>query len=306
MIKPAAPINRVYVSSRFALHVDGQSALTPGFVKSVDGGGITADVITVQTGKTTDLWRYSGKPKYEDFTIQVGMGMSRGFYSWIEAFFARKYDRRNGAIISANFNYQEQSRRVFENAMISEVSFPALDGADKNPGYLTVKLSPEKVTYQPGDNHILKETFQNRQKMWKPANFAVSIGSMPCKRISKVEGFAVKQQILENKTGASLETIKVPGRIEWPNISLMVPEVDIGPWAAWFEAEVVKGQFKSPGKQGWLSLKSPDLVTEYLHIDLHNIGISGCKPEKGEAGTDAIRKWKIDLHVDKLTCTYKG
>src|SRR3954467_10309330 len=89
---------RAYVSSRFALNIDGFDHC--GFLKSVDGGGVKAEPINYQQGGTLDVWRSISKPKYEDLSIQIGMGMSKHFYLWIEDFFARKMTRKNGSIVT--------------------------------------------------------------------------------------------------------------------------------------------------------------------------------------------------------------
>lgn len=306
MSNPGNP-NRAYVSSRFQLEVDGHTNV--GFLKSVDGGGIKADIVTWNIGATTDQWRYSTKPKYEDITVQLGLGMSRTMYEWISKFFTREIVRKDGAIVSADFNFKEQSRRDFKQAIITEMTFPALDGADKNPGYLTIKLSPEKISYATatGGKVLDKGNQRIEQKTWKPSNFEVSIGKgeLKCGRITKVESFTIKQTMLDNKTGASREFQRVPGRIEWPNITVYVPEVDVQGWIDWHDDEVIKGKGKETQKQGWISLKAPDLQKELLHINLSNVGIASISAEKAEAGAEQLRKWKIELHVDQMSCEYK-
>src|ERR1051325_9112296 len=100
-----------------------------GFLRSVDGGGLTTDIQTYQQGAIADLWRQVGRPKFGDISLQVGMGMSKVFYGWIADFFQRKLTRSSGAVVGADFNYRERSRRTFEDALISEVQMPTLDGS---------------------------------------------------------------------------------------------------------------------------------------------------------------------------------
>ena len=121
---------RAYAAAHFMLELHGIDKL--GVFRSIEGGGIKADVMTYQNGGTYDRWRQLGKPKFEDIKLQVGMAMSEPFYDWIAEFFAGTASRKNGAIIAADFYYNERARREFSEAMIKELVFPKLDGQDKN------------------------------------------------------------------------------------------------------------------------------------------------------------------------------
>src|SRR5664279_1047379 len=104
--------NRSYAAAHFALELDGKDAV--GLFRSIEGGGVRADVMTYQMGPNYDRWRQLGKPKFEDIKLQVGMAMSGPFYTWIAQFFAGQPDRKNGAIIAADFFYKERAPRVHE------------------------------------------------------------------------------------------------------------------------------------------------------------------------------------------------
>jgi hypothetical protein len=69
--------NRAYAAAHFALELDGKDSV--GLFRSIEGGGVRADVMTYQNGGTYDRWRQLGKPKFEDIKLQVGMSMSQPF-----------------------------------------------------------------------------------------------------------------------------------------------------------------------------------------------------------------------------------
>ena len=127
---------RTYAAAHFALELDGKKDV--GLFRSIEGGGVKADVMTYQNGASYDKWRSIGKPKFEDIKVQVGMSMSKPFYEWIEKFFDGIADRKNGAIVAADFYYNERARREFTNAMIKELTFPKLDGQDTKAAYMSV------------------------------------------------------------------------------------------------------------------------------------------------------------------------
>ena len=71
-----------------------------GVLRSIEGGGLKAEVMTYQNGGTYERWRQLGKPSFEDIKLQIGMAMSEPFYKWIEEFFKGNADRKNGAIVA--------------------------------------------------------------------------------------------------------------------------------------------------------------------------------------------------------------
>ena len=112
--------SRAYSAAHFMFELDGVDKL--GMFRSIEGGGLKAEVMTYQNGGTYDRWRQLGKPKFEDIKLQVGMAMSEPFFKWIAEFFSGKPSRKNGAIIAADFDYKERARREFTEAMITELT----------------------------------------------------------------------------------------------------------------------------------------------------------------------------------------
>src|SRR5687768_9401445 len=131
---------RTYGAGRHAIELDGVNA---GWLFSADGGHATSDVVTEKVGADRLVHKHLAGVKYEDFTLQCGVGMSKAFYTWMKDSFDRKYSRKNGAIIMADYDYKERSRQSFTNALITEIGFPALDAASKDAAKMTLKFSPE-------------------------------------------------------------------------------------------------------------------------------------------------------------------
>src|SRR5690349_487428 len=97
--------NRTYAAAHFALELDGKEGV--GLFRSIEGGGVRADVMTypMAGGRVYERWRQVGKPKFEDIKLQVGMAMGEPFYEWIHQFFHGKQDRKTGSIVAADFYY---------------------------------------------------------------------------------------------------------------------------------------------------------------------------------------------------------
>lgn len=66
--------DRSYVSGNYFLTLGGQRC---GFVKSVDGGAITAEVINEPAGPSYFVKKHIGSPRYEDFVVKGDNDKSR-------------------------------------------------------------------------------------------------------------------------------------------------------------------------------------------------------------------------------------
>src|SRR5688572_26710063 len=182
--------DRAYVAGNFFFAMDG---IKCGFVKSVDGGAITAEVISEPSGPNYFVKKHIGTPKYEDFTLQIGFSMSKAVYDWIAASWAMNYQRKNGAIIACDYKLDAKSQREFFNALIVETGIPACDGSSKEAAYLTLKFAPEYTRMTKASGKATGETGKALQKLWLPANFRLSIDGLDCTKVSKIDAFTVKQ-----------------------------------------------------------------------------------------------------------------
>src|ERR1043166_1378744 len=239
--------SRADSASHFALELSGIENM--GVLRSIEGGGLKAEVMTYQNGGTYERWRQLGKPSFEDIKLQIGMAMSEPFYKWIEEFFAGKADRKNGAIVAADFYYKERARREFTDAMIKELTFPKLDGNDKGTAYMNVALGVENILFKKGDEgkSLTQNAGTETQKAWKACNFTFSIDGLDCcKRTVKIDSFTVKQTVLDYPSGGRRSPSKTPSAIDFPPISFYLPEADAQPLADHFKKRGVDGEV--PGR----------------------------------------------------------
>jgi hypothetical protein len=235
--------------------------------------------------------------KYNDFTVQLGLGMSKPMYQWIKASFDNKVARKDGAIIAADFNIKAKSERSFQNALITEIGFPALDAAAKDPAFLTVKFAPE-LTVDKVESVQLNAKPSN-QKLFLPSNFRISIGDLPTTKVSKVDAFTVKQGFTES-TGLTLE----PTKIEFPN--LVVTMAESQEWSAWFDDFVIKGN-NGQDKEltGKIEFLSPDLSRTLLRLSLAGVGIFHLAPVLPEPNDQTIRRIKVELYCEQMVFEFR-
>jgi phage tail-like protein len=298
--------DRAYSAAHFALELDGKKD-DVGLFRSVEGGSIKADVMTYQNGANYDRWRQLGKPKFEDIKVSVGMSMSQPFYTWIADFFTGAGVRKTGAILAADFNYEERARREFSQALIKEITIPKLDATDKSPAYMGIAIAVEELQFKKGDgSKLLPLSNYKKQKQWTACNFKMHLDAIPdaaMARITKIDSFTIKQNIVEHHMGGFRGPIKCPSQMDFPTLSFYIPEVDAFPLMEHFTKRGVKGEV--PGRMtGSIDCLDNELKSLFT-ISFAGADITTIQPEKSDSGAEEIKVVKVDLYTESMKFSYK-
>jgi phage tail-like protein len=286
------PSQRGYAAAHFALELDGEAV---GLFRSIEGGGLRREVATHHAGGR-ERWKQLAKPKHEDVKLQVGMAMAAPFVRWIASFMAGGAVRKNGAIIAADFAGMERSRRELIGAVITEVAFPRLDAQDRGAAYLTVGLAVEGIAVKPGDpgRRLVAPAGQGAQRQWTACNFRLRIDGLEqaCRRVTKIDAFAVKQSVVEHHVGGALSPIKVPGAIELPTVTAYVPETDAQPFA-----DALRDRHAP--LTGALEYLARDGRT-LMEVSLRGASIAAVAPDRCDAQTEDIKLVKVELCIEGM------
>jgi phage tail-like protein len=294
---------RSYVGSYYQLDLDG---INVGFVKSVEGGAVSAEVISQPIASQFFRKKTIGTPKYEPFTLEFDFGADAALFEWIGSAWKGNAIQRSGAIILADFNYKELSATEFFNALISEVTIPALDASSKEAAYFTVKIAPEYTRKRKGGGAKLPPTDAKKQKRWLPSNFRVTIGGLPCERVMKIDSFTVRTAAPQDDIGTARDYEILPTSIEFPNLVITLPESDAEAWFDWHEDFVIKGNNdESKEKSGTLEFLGADLKTVLGTIEFFNLGIFEMRTQRTEVNTDQIRRVKAGLYCERMEFNIK-
>ncbi len=303
---------RSYAAAHFSLELDGKKEV--GLFRSIEGGGVKADVMTYQNGANYERWRQLGKQKYEDLKVQVGMAMSKPFYDWIAKFFTGDPDRKNGAIVAADFYYKERARREFSDAMIKELTFPKLDASDKNAAYMSIAIAVEDIVFKPGDGKQLAAPVgMQNQKLWNSCNFRFAIDGLEqaCRRVTKIDAFTIKQNVLEYHMGGRTSPTKTPSQIEFPQLSFYVPEADAQPFIDHFNDYAMKTVRKQRSHSNSPTPKATGMIQTYdtghkplFTVEFYEAEIIAITPDKNDAASEEIKQVKIDLFTERMEFSY--
>ena len=135
--------NRGFAVGKYGIELQHTMA---GWVKEVDGGHATAEVVTEKIGSDHLAKKHLGTLKYEEVTFKAGAGMSAQVYEWIKTGFnqtSHSRGREDGAILFADYDQVETSRLTWTHGIITEFGMPALDASSKDAALMTVKFRPE-------------------------------------------------------------------------------------------------------------------------------------------------------------------
>src|SRR5689334_4889918 len=121
----AAAVGRPGVSSGGAtLVLDGDSV---GNLRSVDGGAAVAEVVDEPAASGAAPKKHVAGVKYEDLSLEIDLGQGRPVYDWIGAALRSAATPKNGSVVFLDINRAPRETRDFQNAVISQTTFPALD-----------------------------------------------------------------------------------------------------------------------------------------------------------------------------------
>src|SRR6185369_10433520 len=109
-----ANAQRANVGAHFYFELDGVNS---GFLRSVDGGAVSAPVIE-DSPAGNETGKHLGQPVYEPFRVRYDFAAANGAVSdWISAAWNRDFQRKNGVIITTDYDLRARFRREFSNAL---------------------------------------------------------------------------------------------------------------------------------------------------------------------------------------------
>ena len=296
----AAPATRAYAAGHFEFNLDGSP--TAAWIKSVEGGAVKSEVITEKLGPDDLAFRHTSTLAYEPFTINVAMAASKPFLQWIKDSWSRKFQRRTGSIVHADFNLEAHLEQKFLDALIAEVVFPTLDAGSKEPAYLGIKMQPEKLTLEKASGKIKGvESTGVKAKLWNPSLFRLNIEGVDCTKIRKIDSITVKQKITQLYFGTSRAPELEPTGIEFPNITLTMAASYANDFVKWHQQFVVDGAKDTEQvKSGFLEFLDPQGSNPIFTINMDGIGIHHLSIEKSEANSEELKQVRVELFVDYM------
>ena len=291
----APPTTRSYVSTRFALEIDGSVV---GFVSAAEGGLAFGDVVKV-AGEDYFFKKHLGSAGFRDIRVEFGADMEKSVYTWISLALQGQHVRLSGAIVGADFNGDVRSRLEFQDAQITEVTFPALDASSKDTAKMSMVLSPDRTFLNRKASGKLSVPGTKSQKKWLPSNFRFAIDGIDTKRVSKVEALTVK---LPRSTFGECFRCEPgpPAKVDFPDVVITTGE-PADTLYDWFESFVIQGNSDDASEKGGsLEYLAPDLKTVLFTLKFNNLGIYELMPVDADAGGLTVPKLLAAMYCEAM------
>ena len=296
-VAAAPPPTRSYNVGHFALEISGNVV---GFVTGTEGGSAFGDVVKVP-GEEFFFKKHLGNAGFRDIRIEFGADMEKSFYNSISLALQGQQVRLSGAIVGADFQGTVRSRLEFQEALITEVTFPALDATSKDAAKMSIVLSPEHTVLNRKASGKLSPPSVKTQKRWLTANFRFAIDGIDTTRVSKVEALTVKLPRIT--FGECLHCDGVasgPTKVDFPDLVITTGEPADSLYD-WFEAFVLDGNNDDASERsGSIQYLASDLKTVLFTLNFKNLGIFDLMPVAVDAGGNAVPKLLTSMYCETM------
>ncbi|HEU0029595.1 MAG TPA: phage tail protein [Kofleriaceae bacterium] len=291
---------RSYTAGHFELQIDGHASTA--YLKSVDGGYVRASTVDEPVGPENMRVKHTSVVDIEPFSIDFGIAGANDVLRWIQASWRKQFGRRNGQITHANFDLYRTFEHEFFDALISETTFPALDGSSKDAAFMKIKIQPERVLSRKSSGGRVQGNMGTKQKLWTPSSFRLTIDGLDeMKFTNKIESFTIKQGIKKLYTGEDRYPSIEPTKIEFPNVIGTISLEYADRLLQWYHDYVVKGMNDVKAqKTGAIEFLAPDKKSTLFRINLYEMGIHHAQVVQATANSDQIKRVKFELYVGRM------
>ena len=277
--------------------VDGVAA---SFMKKFSGFDHEGEVMSNDMGPQLFQSKHLANFKWTPGKFTVGAGMGKGFWNWIKAALEKGYVRKNGSIVSGDFDYNARTELSWQDGLISSITIPKFDAAAKEAIYLDIEVEAEQVRIAPASGKINGQ-YGAKQKAWLAPNFRLEIGGLPCDRVSTIDAMTWKCAVATDHTGIHREHAKVPAKITIPDLKFTVSAADYKPWADAAKKWFVDGEhLESNHMQGSITLLKPDMKGTAARLELGNLGFKKFVKGALEANSEKVDRIEIEMYMESL------
>jgi hypothetical protein len=287
-----------YLAGAALLTIEGTQA---GVLRQVKGGTARGEVTTLKIGTSTIPKKHLAGLKYEDISFTAPL-TAKPLTDWVAAFLKGSFLQKSGSIAGLpDASGALPVVREFQHAFLADVTFPALENSSREPGFLTVTLTPESTTLKSG----AAGGHGSASRGW--TQFRFEMAGLDGTKVARIESFTVHQQMTESELGAQRNSTREPSTVEFPNLKITMAEAGAGSWAAWLQDFTVNGNAgDDKEREGAIVLMAEG--TELARVKLLNCGIvglvsvepAGQSVHAGQAISTGARRMTAELYCERM------
>jgi len=289
---------RSYIAGFFQMALDGERNLS--YLKRVNGGLEHQEFAQEGFGDDNKRLIHGTVANIDEISFEFGMAGAAPILKWIKESWDKDFGRRSGQIDHADFNTNIVLTQEFSNALITETTFPTLDGSANENAYLRVKFMPEGVDSNRAGGKLDGDAFVD-EKQWNCSLFRFSIDDVPGVEYSnRIESFSVKQKVMKLATGEARFPELFPVALEFPQIVGTVAEAyGAGLWD-WHDEYIRKGRRDPKAlKTAHLEILAPDMSVLW-RVNFFHVGLKKLEVADSTANSGQIKRLKYTLTVESM------
>lgn len=238
---------------------------------------------------------------YQPLVLEFGAGMPSSLYQWIADSLQQQAVKRSGFLAFVAYDGTEGGRLSFTNALISEVTFPALDGASRDTFTMSITLVPEFTQLFLAPTTAVKHPLPGHaSKHWLSSNFRMTMDSIDLSRLAAVQSRTTALQAGKSVVGQE----KAGPATASENLVITVAEDTARQFLEWFnQLWGAKGAPNDPKllRSASLEFLGPDMKNVIGTVRFNGVRVMKIEPQRIANSAQPIRKFDIELQVGSTT-----
>jgi T4-like virus tail tube protein gp19 len=277
-----------YTAGKWALEVGG---VNMGFLRKVDGCGLTAEVV-----KVSDIDKASGAAKYGVCKLTFGVQMDPSLYTWVTSALNGTAGRKSVVLHQTDFENKSVHQLRLPEAGITRFALPAFNAASTEAVYLELHVSSDRIETAKGTGAVITSKATTSSKNLLAANFRVTVGQLPTTKVSSIDSWSF--DLTPPPVG-----VKVAVQPELGPLDLLVSEADVEPWSMWV-GDLVKG---SPTeKSGSLEVLNSARDATLVKVDFKALGLAAADLYGASEIGSTVSRRRYSMYVEGATITVPG
>jgi T4-like virus tail tube protein gp19. len=291
---PANQIQKIY------LELDGVAVCQ--LVKA-DGGYPYSDDIMESGMAGSEGQKFLGRTKFHEIHLELLTGSATpAITDWISSALDQTFDRKDGAIVTADSFGKVKRRLYFTQAWLSEITFPGVDFASKQNSSLKLTLVPESTEMEIGAGSVATISGLAPVGASWLASATVTFNG-ETNKLRKIEPFTFTAEVIEHiiygSKGREITRL-IPGKTEEPDLSVWFSENDIGKYYTWYWDFVAEGN-GGPSSEKTLGITYQTTAGVRLFaLNISGMGAFDLELVSNGSNTES-GIYKMQLYSEKIT-----
>jgi hypothetical protein len=284
-----------YSSGYTIVELDGKVL---GSVVGAEGGEPFADVTAgAPSGKRVP--KQLGPLQYAPIVLTVGAMTVPALFEWVRDTLDGTGSPKDGALILTDYTGRDRERLEWDNAVIDEVVFPALDGRSSDTVALRVTLTPERARWVPvsgSSSHYVNHTKPKDQFL--ASRFELSIDTLVAEtsRARSISEIVLRRQTATDDAG------KVSDVFDIGDVIVTFPEAQRPAFSAWFDDLVTSSATGGGGgtaaHTASIALLTSDLKRVLVTLELDGVGTSRVSRRRDADGSSGVELADVSLYSE--------